>query len=138
MTTRSQARDVILTQFKTAWDLLSSPPKVLYDDVSDDIPPASSPWVRVTVQTYYGGQATLGSRGNRQFDHFGSVTVQVFTPIGDGMDLSDSLSQSALDIFEGESTGSIWFRNVRANDIGVEGDWYQVNVRADFEYVAVK
>lgn len=139
MTTRTQARDQILTLFRTAWLTLTPPvPPLLFDDVKADIPAATSPWARVSIQTYGGEQATFGQAGNRHFDHFGVVTVQIFTPAFDGLDLSDTLVQAAQDAFEGQSTPHIWFKNVRAVDIGSDGDWYNVNVQADFLYTNIK
>lgn len=138
MTTRAEARDAILTQFSTEWATLTTPPALFYDDVTGDLPPATSPWARVNIQNVFGEQTSLGEAGARIFEHSGIVTVQIFTPVGDGLDLSDTLVEKALDAFEGRSTSGIWYKNARAVDIGEDGDWYQVNIKSDFTYRRVK
>lgn len=138
---KAAGRDAIQTLFKTAWDAQTPPvPVVLYEDVVVDIPPATDPWVRVTVRHGPSTQVTLGETGGRRFRRLGVVTVQVFTPVGDGMTLNDTLSDVAVNAFEGKSTGGdeVEFRNVTASEVGVDSDWFQTNVTADFEYDAVK
>lgn len=138
MTTRAEARDAILTQFSTEWATLTTPPALFYDDVKGDLPSATSPWARVNIQQVFGEQTSIGDPGSRLFEHTGIVTVQVFTPVGDGLDLSDTLVEAALGAFEGKSTNNIWYKNVRAIDVGDEGDWYHVNIKADFTYRKLK
>lgn len=140
--TLGQARDEICAVFRTAW--IAGPPSstlpVLYPDVSQEIP-ASSAWARVTVAHNVGGQATLANEsGQRRFRHVGIVTVQIFTPTGDGQVLSDQLITIVKDAFEGVTTtpGRVIFRRTRVNEVGQEGQWFQVNVLADFEYDEVK
>lgn len=140
--TVTQARDEMLTTFRTAWT--AGPPSstlpVLYPDVSQEVP-SSGAWARVTVKHSYGEQATLsGETGQRRFRHTGIVTVQIFTPTGDGQVLSDQLVAIAKGAFEGVTTspGRVMFRNVRVNEVGQQGQWFQVNVLADFEYDEVK
>ncbi len=136
------ARDAILTLFKVAWDAQTPPvPKLLNDDVKDDLPAGTFPWARIIVRHNTGFQATLaGETGNRRFRRLGLVTVQIFTPYGDGLDLNDALAKVAVDAFEGKSTAAdeVLFRNVRSNEVGQDGNWFQTNVFAEFEYDEVK
>jgi hypothetical protein len=140
--TVTQARDEMLATFRTAWT--AGPPSstlpVLYPDVSQEVP-SSGAWARVMVKHSYGEQATLsGETGQRRFRHTGIITVQIFTPTGDGQVLNDQLIAIAKGAFEGVTTspGRIMFRNVRINEVGQDGQWFQVNVLADFEYDEVK
>ncbi len=137
-----QARDEILTQFKTTWegDVVSQDLPVLYRDVPQDIP-SSGDWARVTIQHNFGEQVTLsGETGARRFRQFGIVTVQIFTETGKGMELSDTLAMIAKTAYEGVTTlpGRVEFRRVRVNEVGQDGTWFQQNVLADFEYDEVR
>jgi len=143
ISTLTAARDAILTQFKTVWDTQASPiAKVLWQDSDDEVPKGTESWARVTVVHNQGRQATLvGQTGNRRFRRFGLVTVQVFTPIDDGLTKNDILAKLAIDAFEGQTAGGgdrVEFRNVRSNEVGPDGTWFQTNVFAEFEYDEIK
>ena len=140
--TIEEARDEILTYFTAAW--APTGVTLLYDDLPHDLPEDAS-WARITVQhntftqVTLGGKVALGGGGSR-FRRNGLVTVQIFTPSGDGLTTADPLVDLAVDAFEGEDTGSdrIEFRNARANEVGNDGAWHQTNVTAEFEYDRVK
>ena len=140
--TPTQARDEVLTKFKEAWeaDATSADVPILYNDVAQDVPDSGS-WARVTVRHLDGYQATLaGAVGVRRFRHEGVVTVQIFTPFSDGLVESDALAEIAKNAFEGEVTtpGRVIFRRVRLNEVGQTGQWFQVNVLANFEYDEIR
>lgn len=142
--TIAEARDEILTYFTTAWNTLGTPPLLFYDDKHLD-PPDDAPYARIQVEHNTFGQQTLGGKisaggGGRRFNRSGLVTVQVFTPSGDGLTSSDTLVDFVLDTLEGEETGSdrIEFRDVRANEVGQDGPWHQTNIIAEFHYGRVK
>lgn len=142
--TVGQAREEILSLFKAAWDAgdESDGVLVLYDNDSRDPPAAqatdlaATPFARVSVRHSDGGQSSLADEsGIRRFARSGTIFVQVFTGRGIGLALSDALVATAIGAFEGERTaGGVWFRNVRAQEIGPDGAWHQVNVLAEFEY----
>lgn len=138
------AYDEILAAFKTAWDAGAGAynggtiPEVRYDGVGDPGPPeGEDPWARVTVRHVTGTQASLAAiGGSRRFQRTGIIMVQVFWPLSQA-ELSNarSLAEVARSAYEGQETSShVWFRNVRVNEVGPDGPWYQVNVLADFEY----
>ena len=136
--TPTQARDEILSKFHEAWDAdeTSATVPVLYWDIDQEVP-GSGAWVRITVRHATGGQATLSNEvGARRFRYTGTVFVQIFTPHADGMVISDDLAAIAMRAFEGEVTspGRVIFRQVRLNEAGHDGQWFQSNVLADFEY----
>ncbi len=139
----TQARDEILAAFKTAWDAgtETAGKPVIYWDRPDSTPPASGTWARVTVKHVTGSQVTLsGETGQRRFEHTGIVTVQVFTESGRGLTLSDLATEIVINAFEGVTTspGRVLFRNVRANPVGQDSQWFQQNVLAEFEYDKVR
>lgn len=131
--TYAAARDEILTLFRTAWLANGSSAAVplFYDDVAKDAPSAVS-WARVTVRHNTGGNDGIG---NRLRIRTGTVTIQIFTTFGEGLASVDVLGKVAVDAFHGKATsGGAWFRNVRLNEVGQDGKWFQTNVLADFEY----
>jgi hypothetical protein len=137
--TVAEARDEILTLFKTAWGTNAPTVPVFYDDL-DETPPESGAWVKVYVNLITARQASLaGSGGVRRWERFGQLYVQIFTESGLGLSLSDQLVTIVLNALEGATTpGGVWFRNVRPNEIGRDGKWWQVNVTADFVYDQIK
>lgn len=138
--TLTQARDEILSQFRTVW--LADPAtlgiQVLYDGVADDPPDPPTPFVRVSVRhnPSQPGQVTLANGvGQRRFRRTGFVFVQLFGPLGDGLVLCDTMATVARRAFEGVATPrDVLFRAVSVNEVGRSGGWEQVNVSAEFEY----
>ena len=138
--TFTEARDEIHTLFKTAWDagVETAGQTVLYADSKTQVPKTDDAdnnpdlWAKITVQHSGGGNAAIG---NTFFDRFGVVTVQVFTALGTGLSIGDNVYKIVADAYEGKTTpGGVWFRNVSVNEVGPEGEWYQTNITADFEY----
>ena len=75
------------------------------------------------------------NNGIRRYKRTGILIVQLFTGIGTGMSLSDKYSKIIVDSLDGKSTTSgVWLRNVRVNEVGRDGSWFQTNIFADFEY----
>ncbi len=147
ITSNEGARDAILDKFKAAWDANTPAlnggtiPDVEYPnlDITPPLTDGNAPWARITVKHRSGEQASLGESGGRRFTRYGIVTVQVFVPAGKrGLVTGDRLGKVALDAFEGEESGDVWYRNAVQREIGVDGAWYQTNVTAEFEYDVVK
>ena len=136
-----QGRDEITGVFRTAWlaDDDSKNLPVQYPDVRFD-PPDDGAWARLTIQHTQGGETSLtNANGQRVYGHVGIVTVQVFTPSGEGQTLSDTLAMIVANAYRGtRTTGGAVFRNVRTIEVGQTGAWFQVNVTADFDYTEVR
>lgn len=133
------ANNEILDTFKAAWDTTGH--VALYENVKGDKPSGNSdPWARVTVRHSFGEQATLANAGGqRRWNREGIITVQVFIPLGEGLSEGYALAKIVADAFEGAATPSaVWFRNVRVNEVGPDGEWFQINVLADFTYDEIK
>lgn len=139
--TAAEARVEIQTTVNVAWlaDASSQNLPLLWED-KPEAPPDSGAWARVTLRHATGRQATLrGATGERRFRRTGTLTVQIFTPHGEGLTLNDTLSKIITDALEGVTTASgVIFRDVRPNEIGPDGKWYQTNVLAGFEYDEVR
>lgn len=146
--TVTQARDEIHTLFKTAWDAGADTAgkRVMYWDSKQVIDETNdgdgnpNTWARIVIQHVLSNQASLANRsGQRKYRRSGLVTVQVFTPLGTGLSIADRIYKIVLDAFEGKVTpGNVWFRNVRLNEVGPSGSWFQGNIISDFEYDEIK
>lgn len=136
--TYQQAKDEILGQFKTAWDATGH--EARYENTAGDPPTTVAPWARVSLRHFGGEQASLaGDSGTRRWERTGIVTVQIFVPTGEGLSEAYDLAKIVADAYEGQATASqVWFRNVRVNEVGPDGSWFQVNVIAEFIYDEVK
>jgi len=135
MPTIQETRDSILTIFHDAWTGANPTYPVVYQDSPVQKPSTLLPWARVTLTHVSGRQATLcGADGSQRFRREGVLFVQIFTPMGDGLTRSDSLTNVVIQAFEGQRFDGGFFKNVRVNEIGPDGDHYQVNVIAEFEW----
>jgi hypothetical protein len=144
MLTRVQARDEILALVKGVTDTITDL-LVVWDDTKQVAPdPAAAgdrprTWVRATVQHLVSEQAALaGADSQRMYTRRGLVTLQLFTPNGDGLVSNDTISTQLQEALQGiSSPGGVWFRNARANEVGQTGPWFQSNILTDFEYDSI-
>jgi len=134
--TYSEAYDAMLALFKSAWDPTGH--RVFWDNKEKGRETDTSTYA--VVQVNYGGanQASLGGTGNRTFKRNGVVLIMIYAQAGEGLSEGHAAAKVAADAFEGQASGGIWFRNVRINEIGREGSFYQINVLAEFEYDEIK
>jgi hypothetical protein len=139
----SEARDDVYTLIVNAW---GDEGPVDYEDKprnpnDDPIPPKEQqPWIRIKMEHTFGRQVTLANEiGQRRFRKFGVITVQLFCPLGSSLREPERLGILLNNALEGASTPhDVLFRNVRMNEEGSDGHWFQVNVIADFEYDSVR
>ena len=138
--TRAQARDEMLAVVNAALIGYSAGFLVIWeDDDSKSRPKTKTPYATVGAYHVTGGQATMGTIGNRTFRRYGYVEVLVHTPEGDGFTLADTLATIVHDALEGvTTTGGVIFRNVRAVEDGKSGSFRVTSVCADFEYDQIK
>lgn len=139
--TLAQARDAVISLVDAAWKAdattLSFP--MLYDDVKGDNPgenastTQATAFGRTTLRTLTSPQST---QGRRRFLTTAALTVQIFTPFGDGHTLGDPMAKVVLDALRGHvgSTGGFWLSDIAANEIGQDGPWFQTNVVATARY----
>lgn len=136
--TYTQARDEIFAVISTAWATTGF--LMLWPDKVGEKPPTRSPWARTTLRHTDGGQSTLANhQGLQRFRRDGILTVQIFTPVGEGTERSYDLAKVISDALEGTTTAKgVWFRNVRLKEIGSDTPWFQVNINSDFYYEELK
>lgn len=151
--TVSEARDAMYTQFRTVWlaDGATAAVPIQFPDVAKGVfPPKGQdtdknplPWIRAVIlhNPGAGGQANLANAGGqRRYERFGTITVSLFTPLGDGLKRADDYIRVAKSAFEGirlTPTGVI-FTNVRFTEVGPDGSYFMINVIADFDYSEVR
>lgn len=139
--TREQAVDDILGMLLDAWtDGGLDPDRLLWPNKDAEVPSGQDAWGRATLQHTDGGQGSLaGDSGKVRWTRVGILTVQVFVPSGEGLSQETSVSKIVMDAFEGKkSARGVWFRRVRAREIGPDGQFFQTNVIVEFEYDEIK
>lgn len=131
---RTDARDKILTPLKAVVDANSL--TAIYDDTKEDVPKDGSvTWVRISVRHRDGSRSSLAnSEGKGKHTQSGFVFVEIFTPREDGLVDSDVISAAFAESFRGSTTGDIWYPSVAAREIGEDGNWFRVDVIAEFQY----
>jgi len=135
--TFEQATDQILDLFIAAWDPAIP---IHYEDVRKQRSPSDEPWATTQIRHAAGRQTTLASaNGSSRFAREGLLTIQIFAPGGKGLQDAYALAKVAVDTYEGSATpGGVWFRNVRLNEVGRDGKFFQVNVLVEFLYDELK
>ena len=133
--TYREARSEILDRLISVWT-----DEIRYEDVSDVTQLPNGVWCRPSVRHATGEQASLsGGTGTKRWQRNGILTVQIFTPVGDGLSRAYDLAKIVGDAYEGyASPGGVWFRNLRVNEIGDSGKYSQANVIVEFEYDEIK
>lgn len=97
--TPSEARAVALTKFETDW---ANRTPIDHDD--DNKPTPNAPFVRITMQ--HAGSIPLCWGSVIEWQRFGNIHIQVFTPGGRGTAESDVLVQAAVRSLEGRTLGA--------------------------------
>lgn len=132
-----QATDEILTILKDAWDETGYP--MYHEDLQTVRETSNSPWATSVIRHASSRQATLGGIGQRSFLRVGVLIVSVFIQRGNGLSEAYQLAKLVAEAFEGKSSpNGVWFRNVRVNEIGPDGTFFQTNILIDFEYHETK
>ena len=137
--TIATARDDALAVVKAAHD--GDPTfntlKLIWTDSPDDGPPKDGvSYARILFRHVESEQISMAdATSKRIFERIGLLTLQGFFAGANGQSVSDEWAQAMLDSLEGlRSPGGIMFRNVRPVEIGNDGDWFNMNVLADFEW----
>jgi hypothetical protein len=126
------ARDEMLGVFNTAWTGTGFP--VVWSDVPGSPPSAETPWARVTLRHVDGAQRTLSdAAGSRSYTATGTIWVQLFIPIGQGLTQAYPLAKTVLDAYR-SANGLVWYRNARLKELPDDGAFSRINCLIDFSY----
>ena len=131
---RTDARDGILAPLKGVVDTHSL--YAIYDDTVKQVPDDGDlTWVRISVKHRAGERSSLG-RADKKGKHTqtGFVFVEIYTPREDGLVNSDVLSAAFAESIRTSTDGDIWYKDVAATEVGEDGNWFRVDVIAEFEY----
>jgi len=135
--TPKEARNAIfmryLNEFNGQFPIALDNQKFTPPDTGDGVK-----WTRVSVKFNDGTQGSLGQPGNRRFEKYGLLFIQVFTPTEHATNDNDELAEDSLDLFEGVRLGDLWFNNGRIETVGSDDVWYQQNVVLELTFVAIK
>lgn len=134
--TLNEARERIYQEFVDGWGVTSA---YTFDN-EDFSPPVGTQWVRLAVRHLASLQESLGGVGARKFTRSGSVFVQVFVPLDEGVDGADNLLRVARGIFEGKHLHpeGLRFQAGIVTEVGPDQDWYQANLELPFNYTETK
>ena len=140
--TTAQARDAVMGLIETAWTASGAATEnapLHFANVKSDRPgedgssSQAEAWGRVSVQMVESPQST---QGRRRWLTTGILTVQIFTPFGDGHLLGDAFAAVLLNALRGatNSPDGVWYFDATVNEIGQDGPWFQSNVTASFRF----
>ncbi|MES2180720.1 MAG: hypothetical protein V4493_01300 [Pseudomonadota bacterium] len=138
----SNARDEIFKQFGTVLSavstLLTYTPEIIYQGVETGAKmPTDKLWMRVSQQTITEEQAGPKADAVRRYTSDGLVFVQLFiakTKV-ENYAIGTQVAQLVKTAFRGkQTTGCIWFRNVRIQELPSEDAWYRLNVVSEYQY----
>lgn len=134
--TAEEAMTYIESILMTSWAFLNfNLSSVKFGDVPGEKASSDLPWARVTIQHVNGNQKSLANfEGSRRFTNSGILTIQVFTPIGDGLVSEYRVGQFIRNAYRKAQHSNLWFRNVRLSEQPSDGAFAQINVLADFSY----
>lgn len=131
------AHNAIRTRFNTQWTAGSySAVPVAWANAEFD-PPSEDEWVRVTIvdaaafKVSFGG--FIGAGDN--YRHPGVVVVNIFVPLNVGDGLALAMADEIASIFRAwqDATTRTRFFTPYVTRVGVDGNWFQVNVTCPFD-----
>lgn len=99
----------------------------------------NSPWIRFSVEIFSFSADSMGSKGNRRVNRYGSIFVQVFVPLNEKTkELNDFIAR-VIRIYEGEKLDNIYFRNLRTMTTDEKSDslWYGSTVTVEFDFTEI-
>lgn len=96
----------------------------------------AGPWARVAARHSHREVSTISTlAGQGRVKAEGVVMVNIFVPAGKrGLTFASRLGKVVLEAFEGQRAGEVWFTEAVPEEVGVDGAWFQYNVKAKFHY----
>lgn len=132
MTTYSESLTAMQKFFNAGWNSATT---ILWGKDDPAAVPDAVSWVRFNIEHNDGSQASIGSPTANRFRHIGIIIIQIFSKEGNYAKNNRVLVNSALALYQGVTAEGIQYYNVRANEIGNDGNgWFQTNVIVEFRY----
>lgn len=112
------------------------PLTAIYDDTAERVPEDGSiKWVRISVKHRAGARSSLGRADAKSKNTIsGFVFVEIYTPREDGLQDSDIISKAFADKFRKFPDGDIWIAETSEMEMGEDGNWFRVDIIAEFSY----
>lgn len=140
MTTRTEAVEAMFGHLNTEWtaNAPAPTPPIAVENINFDPPDDCDAWIRVAALHNEADLASLGGEGTRKWRTEGRLWVQIFTKLGIGRALSDSLMIVAINAFRGQTVGtppvSVRMMDAKPQEVGPEGPWFMSTVSFRFMY----
>jgi len=123
--------NVIRTRFKTyIEDSIGGGLPTQYDNTTTFSRPENGRWARITVKEGEQRQVSIGS--TKRYRKIGILTVQVFTPIGQGDKDARVVADYIAERFRCVDDADVHFNTPHMEVIGRTEKWWQVNVTCPF------
>lgn len=107
--------------------------RIIYPNTATPVPTDGSvSWARVTIKHVSGEQRSVPQE-NQHTNSMGTLIIQLFQPSGVGLGSNTSIAP-ILKSLRRAAVGSLFFKNVTSEEIGVDGHWFQTNISAIFDY----
>lgn len=94
-------------------------------------PPDRGPWVRVTILPGDSRLVTLGNR--KRYRTRGTVTVQVFTPGGQGDGLALEIATDVATVMRSKTVSGVRLKTPSVQRVGADGPWFRLNVNTPYQ-----
>ena len=137
MTTITAARATIYQEYFDNAAAITVATDLTFENEEYD-KPVATPWVRLSMRHFGGGQESLGDVGSRKFNREGSVFVQVFIPQDQGLSAADIIAQEAREIFEGKTLSGIRLFTAEIREVGLTDGYHLILVEIGFEYTETR
>lgn len=133
--TLDQAQVLINDRFITQWAARTPFALTNENSLANEV---TTSWVWLNSKLGFSGQHTLGKSGARRYERRGIIFAQVFTPVNTGSKPAVDLAKAIEDIFEGVTFNGVSCFNSIIKEIGVDGQWYQLQVQIEFLFEETK
>lgn len=119
--------------------VLASVLTLVYEDVPSDLPAGGS-WARFSARVTSATPTLPGPTGTRLWETTGTLLVEIFTPRGEGSNLSHQYGTMVVEALRGlrTSPGGVLVKDPHVQPGGTDGDWSRLNVLADISYDEVQ
>lgn len=134
MTTIAQAREIIYDHFISQW---GSRTKYTFDN-EQFTPVKGVAWARLTVRHTGAALESFGGLGNRRYERFGLLLIQVFVPAGSGRKALDDHADFLKTMLEGKTVNGIRLAALVPRESAPEALWEGIVCEVPFAYSEVR
>jgi hypothetical protein len=122
-------RIAIQERFRTQFSALYPLMPLVFDNVKSE-KAAETGYLKLSILN--GDAALKGIGQTRLFRYAGVISVDIFVPQKAGIKQADLYAQAVDDIFRGQGFSDIVCRYSSRNDIGLEDNYWRVNISVPF------